>query len=117
MLEQLYGWIQSIAVYLIVAAAVLQAIPGKEYKKYIQFFSGLVLILLLFTPILKLTGMAGTFTEKYYGREYEMQRQEIEKAAEKFEDVDILDFVPDTYGGAETEEESKIEVEEVEIGE
>ena len=46
-----------------------------------------------------------------------MQRQEIEKAAEKFEDVDILDFVPDTYGGAETEEKSKIEVEEIEIGE
>ena len=60
MLQQLYGWIQNIAVYLIVAAAVMHAIPGKDYGKYVRFFSGLVLILLLFTPVLNLTGMVGT---------------------------------------------------------
>ena len=62
MLQQLYGWIQNIAVYLIVAAAVMHAIPGKDYGKYVRFFSGLVLILLLFTPVLNLTGMVERFT-------------------------------------------------------
>ena len=49
MLEGIYGWIQDISVYLIVMAAVMHAIPGKDYGKYIRFFSGLVLILLLST--------------------------------------------------------------------
>ena len=61
MLEELYGWIQNIAVYLIVTSAIMHAIPGKEYEKYVRFFSGLVLILLLFTPLLKLTGKEGVF--------------------------------------------------------
>ena len=61
MLEEIYSWIQNISVYLIVTAAVMHAIPGKEYEKYVRFFSGLVLILLLFTPLLKLTGKETDF--------------------------------------------------------
>ena len=57
MLEELYGWIQNIAVYLIVTSAIMHAIPGKEYEKYVRFFSGLVLILLLFTPSSPLTSV------------------------------------------------------------
>ena len=68
MLEEIYGWIQNISVYLIVMAAVMHAIPGKDYGKYIRFFSGLVLILLLSTPLLKLAGMEGTFRTLYRGR-------------------------------------------------
>lgn len=51
-------WIQNISVFLIVSAAVLHAVPGKDYRKYIRFFTGLILILLLADPILKLSGMA-----------------------------------------------------------
>ena len=76
MLQQLYGWIQNIAVYLIVAAAVMHAIPGKDYGKYVRFFSGLVLILLLFTPVMSLTGMSGRFQELYQSGLYEMEKAE-----------------------------------------
>ena len=54
MLEEIYRWIQNISVYLIVMAAVMHAIPGKDYGKYIRFFSGLVLILMLSSPLLRL---------------------------------------------------------------
>lgn len=128
MLEWIYGWIQNISVYLIVMAAVMHAIPGKDYGKYIRFFSGLVLILLLFTPLLKLAGMEDTFRTLYRGKEYEMERQEIERAEEIYEQSDMSDFLgadPEEY--SETGEniwsdedrvqgEGMIEVEEIEIG-
>ena len=118
MLTQLYEWMMNIATYLIIVAAVLQAIPGKEYKKYIQFFSGLVLVLFLFSPILKLSGMMDTFTELYHSREYEMEKQEIQRKTEYFEDLDIMDFVPEQYQENTGEENgNRIEVEEIEIGE
>ena len=82
MFRDLYDWIQNIAVYLILVSAVMHAIPGKDYEKYIRFFSGLILILLLFTPLLNLTGMAEEFTSLYKSREYEMDRKEIEDAEE-----------------------------------
>ena len=53
MLEEVYKWIQNIAVYLVVVTAMLHAVPGKDYERYIRFFSGLVLIVLNFYAGLK----------------------------------------------------------------
>ena len=122
MLQQFYGWIQNIAVYLIVYAAVMHAIPGKDYGKYVRFFSGLVLILLLFTPVMSLTGMGGRFQELYQSGLYEMEKKEIEEARERFEEAELLDFVPDEYGGTPEQSDSEesgglIEVEEIRVGE
>ena len=56
MLEEVYKWIQNIAVYLVVVTAMLHAVPGKDYERYIRFFSGLVLIVLIFMPVLSVFG-------------------------------------------------------------
>ena len=53
-MDMIGEWIRDIAVFLIVSAAVLHAVPGKDYRKYIRFFTGLILILLLAEPILVL---------------------------------------------------------------
>lgn len=144
MLEEIYGWLQNISVYLIVMAAVMHAIPGKDYGKYIRFFSGLVLILMLSSPLLRLAGMEGTFRTLYKGKEYEMERREIERAEELYEQSGIFDLLGTDPGeGTDTGErgmtdeagtwngsqdgsrdrvqddgqnEGMIEVEEIEIG-
>ena len=129
MLEGIYGWIQDVSVYLIVMAAVMHAIPGKDYGKYIRFFSGLVLILLLSTPLLKLAGIEDTFRTLYKSREYEMERQEIERAEEIYEQSDIFGFIGEDPTAGETSGDSAasaeeivpeagmIEVEDIKIGE
>lgn len=121
MFEFLYKWIQNLSFYLVIITAVLQILPGKEYKKYIQFFSGMVMILLILTPILKLTGTQGQFYELYHSKQYEMEKREIEKRQAYLKDLDILDFVPDEYHTEIPKKEEKIndmiEVREVQIGE
>lgn len=123
MLEEIYSWIQNISVYLIVTAAVMHAIPGKEYEKYVRFFSGLVLILLLFTPLLKLTGKETDFQSAYQSNEYELDREAVKEAEEWFEDESFLEFLPEEYTGGqraydgEEGQEGGIEVEEIRIGE
>lgn len=120
MFEQIYGWIQDITVWLIVSTAVLHAIPGKDYGKYIRFFSGLVLILLLATPILNLTGMKGEFEKLYKSSEYEMEKQEIESVEEFYTESGLSDYLPSGEDAAESDrnnETGRIEVGEIEIGE
>ena len=123
MLEEIYSWIQNISVYLIVTAAVMHAIPGKEYEKYVRFFSGLVLILLLFAPLLKLTGKETDFQSAYQSNEYELDREAVKEAEEWFEDESFLEFLPEEYTGGqraydgEEGQEGGIEVEEIRIGE
>ena len=45
-------WIQNITFYLIIITLLLQMVPDKSYRKYIQFITGLILILLLIEPLL-----------------------------------------------------------------
>lgn len=115
MLESIYEWIKNIVFYLVIVTVVLEVIPGNGYKKYIQFFSGMVMILLLVTPILRLAGMEGTFTELYHSIAYEQEKQEIEKQEQYFEQLDLFDFLPEEYQG--TSEEDPIKVEDIRIGE
>lgn len=126
-MEQLYAWIQDLTVYLIMVTAVMQVIPGKDYKKYIRFFTGLVLILLILTPVLKLTGMYGTFGKLYQDQKYEMEQKEKEALIEKLEETEIQDIFPEQIQneqgvGAQSVEEKdgqksdRIRVEEIEVG-
>lgn len=50
-MEQLFDWIRSIIYYLIFITVVVNLLPNKKYEKYIRFFAGVVLILLVLKPI------------------------------------------------------------------
>lgn len=128
--EQIYEWIRSIAVCLVVMTAVLHAVPGKDYVKYIRFFTGLVLIILMFTPLLKLSGMEQRFRTIWADEEYRMNRKEIEDAAGRYEKLESEILFPEEVVGGENgsgdapasgdeseAQEGKIEVEEIVIGE
>lgn len=115
MLDSIYEWIQNIAFYLVLVSAFMEVIPADGYKKYIRFFAGMVMILLTMTPLLKLSGMEDRFYTLYYSKEYELEKQEIEKQGKYFEQTDLFNFLPDEYVG-ESDNRS-IEVEEIRIGE
>lgn len=119
MIEQIYGWIRNITVYLIMMTAVMHLIPGKNYRKYIRFFSGLILVLLMFSPLMKMTGFTARFSELYESKEYEMEKREIEKAGELYDEIRLSDYGVDDsdVSGDETEKSIEgIEVEEISIG-
>lgn len=99
MFDYIYEWIQNVAFYLVLVTAVLHVVPNQSYRKYIRFFTGLVLILMIMTPVLKL-----------FGTEVEMQ--------------DFLSEGAEMYTNYETEtnfseygerEEDEIGVEEIQI--
>lgn len=97
MVESIYTWMQNIVFFLIVVTAVLEVLPGGNYQKYIRFFTGLVLMVLLLTPVLNLAGVKEIFTELYHGYEYEQNKREIEEQAKYFEDLDLFEFLPEEY--------------------
>ena len=87
MLAYMYEWIENIAFYLVIVVAVLHMVPGENYKRYIRFFVGMILILMLAGPILKLWGMS-----EFPKEEYERRLQEIE------EQMDTHPLIGDSAG-------------------
>lgn len=116
MFQQVYGWIQNITVYLIATSAVMYAVPGKDYARYIRFFSGLILILLLTTPILNLFGMKGRFEAFYQSNEYRLEQQEIEKADEFYRNSGLFEYLQTEDDADRGKDDRQIDVGEIEIG-
>ena len=80
MIQLVYRWMQNLAVYMILVTAFLQALPENSYRKYVRFFCGLLLTVLLAQPVLDLMGEAGQVTA-----EYEQMIKEMEYAADLLE--------------------------------
>lgn len=127
MLDMVYSWMKNTAFYLVIMTAVLEVLPGNTYKKYVRFFTGLVLILLVLSPVLKWTGTVDTFRFEYKQQE-EKFRAEMERQRKAFETEnlensflkEVGEQVPNFEEGEEEQvpvERNRIEVEEVKIGE
>ena len=82
MLTYIYDWIENIAFYLVILVAMMQMIPQNSYQKYIRFFAGMILILMLAGPIVKLFGMTD-----FQSIEYQSVLQEIEEASGYMENI------------------------------
>lgn len=50
-MDQLYEWIRNITYYLIFITVAENLLPNKKYEKYVKFFAGMVLILLVLKPV------------------------------------------------------------------
>lgn len=121
MFHYLYEWAQDLAVFLILITAVLNALPDSGYKKYIRFFTGLVLTFMMLTPVLKVLGTDGQIMNFYKSRKYEEKVEEMEKAARYFEEY-ISEADLESISAAEGEKEGgggirSIEVEEIQTDE
>ncbi len=79
MIAFFYQWLQNIAFYLILITAIIQIIPNHSYKKYIRFFTGLILIVMLSEPIMKAIGMQATFSELYHNASYQQKSKRKSK--------------------------------------
>lgn len=118
MFDYLYEWMQNIAFYMIMVTAVMHVIPNSDYKRYIRFFTGLVLAVMLASPLLKLLGMGDVWQNLYENEKYQEQVRKMEEAAKylqgteaKQESKEELDNIRQEDSG-----EMSISIEEIEVG-
>ena len=120
-----YQWIQNLSVLLVLSAVILHLVPGKDYGKYVRFFSGMVLLLLFLEPMLKLTGTDGMITKLYEGNLAKEDQAEKELLQKLYESADLTEILPEEYQtseeGADEKSQKKVsetqavEVEEIRI--
>lgn len=74
----LFSWIKNIAFFLILITAVTGALPDNHFKKYIKFFSGMILIILLISPISQLLDVDNDLDLSFIEKAYEMELEEMQ---------------------------------------
>ena len=58
MKTELYSWVKNLAVFYITLTAAAHLIPEKGYEKYIRFFMGILLVLMLCVPVFSVLGQS-----------------------------------------------------------
>ena len=88
MLDYFYEWMKNIACYMVLITAFMHVIPNEGYRKYIRMFTGLVLVLLLLTPVFRLFDAGNEILHLYESGAYEEKLEEIREKAGIMEDYE-----------------------------
>lgn len=86
-MEIVYEWVRNLVYYLIATNLILQLLPDHSSKKYLRFFIGLMLMVLMAKPALELLQIKDSFTTFYLENEIEQNRKEMEDAARYLERI------------------------------
>lgn len=124
MFEYLYQWMENLAFYMVMITAVMHIIPDKGYQRYLRLFTGLVLIIMLAAPIVKLLGMESSWENLYENDEYLTQIEKIENSTDYLETINPEEYLnevqkeyqDDNENEEGSEENMEIDVEEIRIG-
>lgn len=88
MKEELYRWMEGLAVFYILLTCVLHLVPRESYQRYVRFFMGLVLTVMLCTPVLSIFGesrnLFAEFEIQYEQEDLLRQQQEQERLQELY---------------------------------
>lgn len=115
MREILFDWVENIAYYMIMVTAFMHVIPNGNYQKYIRLFTGMILILLLGSPVLNMFGVDQEKISLMNMEEFQNKLNEINETTIYLYELDAASYVTD-----QSEEKIKtedIKIEKIKIGE
>ena len=71
-MQAILDMVRMIAVFYLLEQMVLQLIPGERYERYVRFYLGLLLVLLLLQPVFQIFRLSEQLDQKVFLQEREM---------------------------------------------
>ena len=72
-MQPILDMVRMIAVFYLLEQMVLQLIPGERYERYVRFYLGLLLVLLLLQPVFQIFRLSEKLDQKVFLQEREME--------------------------------------------
>ena len=72
-MQAILDMVRMIAVFYLLEQMVLQLIPGERYERYVRFYLGLLLVLLLLQPVFQIFRLSEQLDQKVFLEEMEME--------------------------------------------
>lgn len=103
-MQVIHEWIENIAFYSVLMMLVGHILPAGEQKKYVQFFLGLVFVLVVLSPVLRLLGEENRIGEAYLATLYSQEVHQFRVEQERLE-RDLTEYVQQMLEMGEIEDE------------
>ena len=75
-MQAILDMVRMIAVFYLLEQMVLQLIPGERYERYVRFYLGLLLVLLLLQPVFQIFRLSEQLDQKVFLQEREMEEMQ-----------------------------------------
>ena len=72
-MQAILNMVRMIAVFYLLEQMILQLIPGERYERYVRFYLGLLLVLLLLQPVFQIFRLSEQLDQKVFLQEREME--------------------------------------------
>lgn len=72
-MEEIYIWIKNILVYMIINTIVMNLLGNKSYKKYVGIVSGMILVLIVISPVIRLMKLEDNLDYYLQANEYSIE--------------------------------------------
>ena len=72
-MQAILDMVRMIAVFYLLEQMVLQLIPGERYERYVRFYLGLLLVLLILQPVFQIFRLSEQLDQKVFLQEREME--------------------------------------------
>lgn len=92
-MQDILSWIKEFLVIYLVLTILTHLAASDQYKKYLRFFSGIVLLLTLVTPVLRIFGEDGWLEAMVSNEAFLEELDSVRKDAQKLEFIQNSHFI------------------------
>lgn len=89
-MDFLYGWIKSIAIYMILISVVKNLLPKSQFEKYLRLFTGLLVIILVIEPFAQWMNLQDSMDDLFsldaYKQEMNQLQADFSQLGDKYEE-------------------------------
>lgn len=89
-MDFLYGWIKSIAIYMILISVVKNLLPKSQFEKYLRLFTGLLVIILVIEPFTQWMNLQDSMDDLFsldaYKQEMNQLQADFSQLGDKYEE-------------------------------
>lgn len=110
-MEAVLEWMKGIVILFVVMSALMYLVPKAQYKKYIQFFLEMVLVIAVIGPISRVVYASEDFEKKIHYSEFWQEMENVQK------DIGRMEFFQSDYYKKEYEAAIEMDIRQMMSGE
>lgn len=95
-MSSIYTWVKNIVCFMCILNLILQILPGKSYHKYVHFFGGVLLIIIVLNPLADLAKVSAGFEQVWRTESIKEELQDLEVGMQGIEEL-RTDTINDAY--------------------
>ena len=95
-MDFLYDWVKNLAIFMILISLIRNLLPKSNYEKYVRLFTGMLAVLLVLQPFIKILGMQDSIDDLFsldiYSQEMDAMKENFLQAGSGFEESLISSY-------------------------